>query len=61
MTAESAVALFSTDLDEVQQLSDRLVVMSRGRIIAEVPPDTPRARLGLLMGGEAAGASSGAR
>src|SRR5205823_10506742 len=47
----ASIALFSTDLDEVTQLADRVAVMSAGRIVGVVPPDTPRAALGLLMGG----------
>ena len=46
-----AVLLFSTELDEVVALADRIAVMYRGEIIAIVPPDTPRSELGLLMAG----------
>jgi len=45
------VLLFSTELDEVIALADRIAVMYRGEIIAIVPADTPREELGLLMAG----------
>lgn len=47
----TAVLLVSSELDEVQSLADRIAVMYRGRILAEVPPDTPREEIGLLMAG----------
>ncbi|HEY8472152.1 MAG TPA: ABC transporter ATP-binding protein [Natronosporangium sp.] len=47
----AAVLLISSELDEVLALSDRVAVMYRGRILAEVPPDTPREEVGLLMAG----------
>ena len=46
-----AVLIVSTELDEVAALSDRIVVMYRGRIVGIVPPDTPRGVLGLMMAG----------
>jgi general nucleoside transport system ATP-binding protein len=49
--AGSAVLLVSSELDEVLALADRIAVMYRGRILATVPADTPRERLGLLMAG----------
>jgi general nucleoside transport system ATP-binding protein len=47
----TAVLLVSSELDEVMALADRIAVMYRGRIIATVPPDTPREDIGLLMAG----------
>jgi ABC-type uncharacterized transport system ATPase subunit len=47
----TAVLLVSSELDEVVALADRIAVMYRGRIIATVPPDTPREEIGLLMAG----------
>ncbi len=45
-----AVLLISTDLDELLALSDRLLVIFRGRIVGEVSPSaTTPAELGLLM------------
>jgi ABC-type uncharacterized transport system ATPase subunit len=47
----SAVLVVSSELDEVVALADRVAVMYRGRVLAEVSPDTPRETLGLLMAG----------
>ena len=49
--AGRAVLLFSTELDEVSALADRIAVMYRGEFIAIVPADTSREDLGLLMAG----------
>ena len=51
------VLIVSSELDEIMGLSDRILVMFQGRIVAEFdatggPPD--RARVGLAMAGEAA-------
>jgi simple sugar transport system ATP-binding protein len=46
-----AVLLFSTELDEVSDLADRIAVMYRGEFIAIVPAETSREDLGLLMAG----------
>jgi len=46
-----AVLLFSTELDEVFDLADRIAVMYRGEFIAIVPATTSREDLGLLMAG----------
>ena len=46
-----AVLLVSTDLDEILSLSDRIAVIYKGQILDVVPPDTPVAEIGLLMGG----------
>ncbi len=47
----TAVVVVSSELDEVVGLADRIAVMYRGRVLAIVPPDTPRDKLGLLMAG----------
>jgi len=47
----TAVLLVSSELDEVLSLADRIAVMYRGQILATVPADTPRERIGLLMAG----------
>jgi ABC-type uncharacterized transport system ATPase subunit len=48
----AAVLLVSTDLDEIQDLSDRILVMFEGRVIGEVMPGPEaRSRVGLLIGG----------
>ena len=46
-----AVLLFSTELDEVFDLADRIAVMYRGEFIAIVPATIAREDLGLLMAG----------
>jgi simple sugar transport system ATP-binding protein len=48
----SAVLIVSTELDEVMALSDRILVMYRGTVVAEVSPkDTTAAQIGLYMAG----------
>ena len=50
--AGAAVLIVSTELDEVMALSDRLLVMFAGRIVAEVDPETTSAaQVGLYMAG----------
>jgi len=47
-----AVLLISSELEEILELSDRIVVMSRGRIVGELShADANLETLGLLMGG----------
>jgi len=56
--AGKAVLLLSFDLDEVMDLSDRIVVLSEGRIVGEFDgAGADRSQLGLLMGGRAASES----
>jgi simple sugar transport system ATP-binding protein len=56
----AAVLLVSEDLDELLQLSDRLVVMSEGRIVYECPATgADRHTLGAHMGGHAGGHAGG--
>ncbi len=50
----AAVLLVSTELEEIQALSDRIMVMFRGRIVGIVPGGTSRDTLGLMMAGEPA-------
>jgi general nucleoside transport system ATP-binding protein len=48
----AAVLIVSTELDEVMALSDRILVMFAGRIVAEKrPEETTTAELGLYMAG----------
>ena len=50
--AGSSVLLVSEDLDELLELSDRIVVMSAGRIVFETPAErADRHELGAWMGG----------
>ncbi|TIC86769.1 ABC transporter ATP-binding protein [Nocardioides sp. GY 10113] len=46
------VLLVSTELDEIAALSDRIMVLYRGRVVGIVPADTARETLGLMMAGE---------
>ncbi|WP_183092490.1 ABC transporter ATP-binding protein [Nocardioides stalactiti] len=54
----TAVIIVSTELEEIYALADRIAVMYDGRIVATVPPDIPRADLGLLMAGATPGGST---
>ena len=48
----AGVLLVSAELDEIMSLADRIVVMYRGKIMAELPADqATREHLGLLMAG----------
>ncbi|MEZ7898138.1 MAG: ABC transporter ATP-binding protein [Flaviflexus sp.] len=47
----TGVILVSSELDEIQSLSDRIAVMYRGRIVGIVPAHTPNSVLGLMMAG----------
>jgi len=49
--AGRGVILFSTELDEVIALADRIAVMYRGEILDIVDSDVSREELGLLMAG----------
>jgi simple sugar transport system ATP-binding protein len=47
-----AVLLVSPELDEVMQLSDRIAVMYRGKIVADLPnKDVTKEQVGLMMAG----------
>ncbi|HLM73947.1 MAG TPA: ATP-binding cassette domain-containing protein, partial [Polyangiaceae bacterium] len=54
--AGAAVLLISLDLDEVRALGDRILVMTAGRIVAELPAGADEALIGrhMLAGGDAA-------
>jgi simple sugar transport system ATP-binding protein len=50
--AGKAVLVVSADLAELRALCDRVLVMARGRVVAELPPDAPDARFGdAMLGG----------
>ena len=52
-----AILLVSFELDEILSLSDRILVMYEGRIVAEHTPDVSEAVLGVeMMGGRSAAA-----
>ena len=46
-----AILLVSFELDEILSLSDRILVMYEGRIVAEYPPDVTHEELGMAMTG----------
>lgn len=55
----AATILISEDLDELMRLSDRLLVMYRGRIVGElVPNETSPREIGLLMTGQTRNAAA---
>jgi len=59
--ARSAILLVSAELDEVLELSDRIAVIFRGRIVATLDAaDADRERIGLLMARGEAGLPGGA-
>ena len=45
------VLIVSTELDEVVELADRIMVMYGGRSMGIVPQDTSREQLGKMMAG----------
>jgi simple sugar transport system ATP-binding protein len=48
----AAILLVSLDLDELLKLSDRVLVMYRGRLVGELAAgDADVSKLGLMMGG----------
>jgi simple sugar transport system ATP-binding protein len=52
-----AILLVSFELEEIMSLSDRILVMYEGRIVAEHTPDVSEAVLGVeMMGGRSAAA-----
>jgi simple sugar transport system ATP-binding protein len=51
-----AVLVVSADLAELRVLCDRILVMARGRVVADLPPDAADARFGEAMLGGHAGA-----
>jgi simple sugar transport system ATP-binding protein len=53
--AGKAVLLVSADLAELRVLCDRLLVLLRGRVVAELPPDASETRVGEAMLGGARG------
>ena len=55
----AATILISEDLDELMRLSDRLLVMYRGRIVGELTPnETSHREIGLLMTGQTGNAAA---
>jgi simple sugar transport system ATP-binding protein len=53
LASQGAAVLFITHrLDEVQKVADRVVVLRRGRVVAELEPSTPSQALAEAMTGE---------
>jgi ABC-type sugar transport system ATPase subunit len=55
----AAVMFVSSDLDEIMSLSDRFLVMVRGRLVKELPRDTTKHEL-LATASGITGATGGA-
>jgi simple sugar transport system ATP-binding protein len=49
--AGKAVLLVSLELEEILSLSDRILVLYEGRIVAELPPDASEEEVGIAMTG----------
>jgi general nucleoside transport system ATP-binding protein len=49
--ARKAVLLVSLELEEIVSLSDRILVLYEGRIVAEFPPDVSEEEIGMAMVG----------
>ena len=50
-SANRAILLISSELDEVLELADRIAVIYKGEIVGEVGPEVSREKLGLMMAG----------
>ena len=50
-SANRAVLLISSELDEVTALADRIAVIYKGEIVGIVSSDVSREKLGLMMAG----------
>ena len=50
-SANRAILLISSELDEVLELADRIAVIYKGEIVGEVGPNVSREKLGLMMAG----------
>jgi len=50
-SANRAILLISSELDEVLELADRIAVIYKGEIVGEVGPGVSREKLGLMMAG----------
>lgn len=51
----TGILLFSDDLDEIMNLADRILVIFKGSIVADLPPTVSREEIGLLMAGSTGG------
>jgi len=58
--AGKAVLVISADLAELRALCDRILVLARGRVVVDLPPDASEASLGeAMLGGDGAIAVEG--
>jgi general nucleoside transport system ATP-binding protein len=57
--AGRAVLLISAELDEIYELSDRIVTIYEGQITGEYSPDSPPEEIGIGMTGVRARAEAG--
>jgi general nucleoside transport system ATP-binding protein len=57
--AGAGVLLISAELDEIYELSDRIVTIYEGRITGEYPPDASPAEIGMGMTGARQPAEAG--
>jgi simple sugar transport system ATP-binding protein len=48
----AAIVLFSEELDELRELSDRILVLHRGRVVGTLPAGSSRSKIGALMLGD---------
>jgi general nucleoside transport system ATP-binding protein len=55
----AGVLLISAELDEIYELSDRIVTIYEGRITGEYPPDAPPTEIGIGMTGGRVAAGAG--
>ena len=51
----TGILLFSDDLDEILNLADRILVIFKGSIVADLPATASREEIGLLMAGSLGG------
>lgn len=51
----TGILLFSDDLDEIMNLADRILVIFKGSIVADLPTTASREEIGLLMAGSLGG------
>lgn len=48
----TTIVVVSSELEELRSIADRIVIITEGKVIGILPPDTPAADFGLLMSGE---------
>ena len=48
----TTIVVVSSELEELRSVADRIVIITEGKVIGILSPDTPAADFGLLMSGE---------